>query len=83
MRTLKVIIEKHPDGYVAYPVAVQGVVLGQGDSLGEAVADLRSALELHISCFGDEGFPRGPTPLEVFVGEVNISNGSNGSRPIS
>jgi len=27
-KTLKIIVEKHTDGYVAYPVGVTGVVVG-------------------------------------------------------
>ena len=27
MKQVKVIIEKHPDGYVAYPVGIKGVVV--------------------------------------------------------
>ncbi len=30
MKQLKVIVEKHPDGYVAYPLGLKGVVVGQG-----------------------------------------------------
>ncbi len=32
MRQIKIIVEKHPDGYVAYPLGVKGVVVGQGDT---------------------------------------------------
>ena len=32
MKQIKIIVEKHPDGYVAYPLGVKGVVVGQGDS---------------------------------------------------
>jgi len=30
MRQYKIIVEKHPDGYVAYPLGLKGVVVGQG-----------------------------------------------------
>ncbi len=40
---MKIIIEKHADGYVAYPVGVQGVVAGQGDTFDEALRDVQSA----------------------------------------
>jgi hypothetical protein len=30
MQKVKIIVEKHPDGYVAYPLGVQGAVVGQG-----------------------------------------------------
>jgi len=36
MKHIKIIIEKHQDGYVAYPVGIKGVVVGQGDSYEEA-----------------------------------------------
>lgn len=32
MKDIKIIIEKHVDGYVAYPVGLKGVVVGQGDT---------------------------------------------------
>lgn len=33
MKTLKIIVEKHPDGYVAYPLGLKGVVVAEGDNL--------------------------------------------------
>ena len=39
MRTLNFVIEKNPDGYVAYPLGVKGVVVGEGDTYEEALAD--------------------------------------------
>ena len=30
MKNIKIIVEKHPDGYVAYPLGIQGVVVGSG-----------------------------------------------------
>jgi len=32
MRTLKFIVERHSDGYLAYPLGLRGVVMGQGGS---------------------------------------------------
>ena len=54
MRQIKIIVEKHPDGYVAYPLGVQGVVVGEGDTYEAAVADVKSALKFHIETFGSE-----------------------------
>jgi predicted RNase H-like HicB family nuclease len=56
MRTLKFIVEKHADGYIAYPLALRGVVLGQGDSYEEALADTQSAAQFHIDTFGEEAW---------------------------
>jgi len=47
MKQVKIIIEKHQDGYVAYPVGIKGVVVGQGDSYEEALNDVKSAIKFH------------------------------------
>ncbi len=52
MKQIKIIVEKHPDGYVAYPLGLKGVVIGQGDSYDEALADVKSAIRFHVDTFG-------------------------------
>ncbi|MEH2210147.1 type II toxin-antitoxin system HicB family antitoxin [Nostoc sp.] len=52
MRAIKIIVEKHNDGYVAYPLGIKGVVVGEGDSYEEALADVKSAIHCHIEIFG-------------------------------
>ena len=54
IRQLKIIVEKHPDSYVAYPLGIQGVVVGEGATYEEAVADIKSALQFHVETFGAE-----------------------------
>ena len=54
MKQIKIIIEKHPDGYIAYPVGVKGVVVGEGDTYEEALRDVQSALKFHIETFGSD-----------------------------
>ena len=54
MRQIKVIVEKNSDGYIAYPLGVKGVVVGQGNSYEEALADVKSAIQFHIESFGNE-----------------------------
>src|SRR3989304_3521835 len=39
MTHVKIIIEKHQDGYVAYPVGIKGEGVGQGESYEEALTD--------------------------------------------
>ena len=51
---LKIIVEKHPDGYVAYPLGLNGVVVGEGDTYDEALADVKSAIQFHMETFGPE-----------------------------
>ena len=52
MRQCKIIVEKHPDGYVAYPLGIKGVVVGQGDTYEQALENVKSAIRFHIESFG-------------------------------
>lgn len=51
---LTIIVEKHEDGYIAYPLGVQGAVVAQGDSYDEAMANVRSAIAFHVETFGQD-----------------------------
>ncbi len=70
MRNLKVIVEKHPDGYVAYPLGVKGVVVGQGDTYDDALRDVKSAIQFHLETFGKDSLEVEPEVLEAFVAEA-------------
>ena len=73
MRQFKIIVEKHPDGYVAYPLGFKGVVVGQGDSYEQALKDVKSAMLFHIETFGQEIFSDGTNDvLEAFVAETGV-----------
>jgi len=62
-RQLKIIVEKHPDRYVAYPQGIKGVVVGEGDTYEEALKDVKSPILSHVETFGKE-------VLELEIGEV-------------
>ena len=51
MRHFKIVIEHHDDGFVAYPVGLRGIVVAQGDTLYEALVDVRSAIQFHMETF--------------------------------
>ena len=73
--SLKIIVEKHADGYVAYPIGLaRGVVLGQGDSYEAALSDVRSAIVFHIETFGAAALApaEGSPVLEAFVAEAAV-----------
>ena len=72
MKQLKIIVEKHPDGYVAYPLGLKGVVVGQGDTYDEALSDVKSAIRFHIETFGREVLDIEPPILEAFIAETGI-----------
>jgi predicted RNase H-like HicB family nuclease len=71
MRELKIIVEKHPEGYVAYPIGLKGVVIGEGDTYEEALADVESAVKFHIETFGREAFETEEI-IETLVAEVVV-----------
>lgn len=70
-RPVKIIVEKHPEGYVAYPLGLKGVVVGEGDTYESALADVKSAIRFHIETFGKEAVERKDV-LETFLGEVSV-----------
>jgi predicted RNase H-like HicB family nuclease len=72
-RHIKVLVEKHPDGYVAYPLGLKGVIVGEGDTYEEALADVKSAIRFHIETFGEEILESESPVLEVFVAEAGIA----------
>jgi len=72
MTHVKIIIEKHQDGYVAYPVGIKGVVVGQGDSYEEALTDVKSAIKFHLETFGPESLDVEEPVLEAFVAEATV-----------
>ncbi len=69
---LKIVVERHPDGYVAYPLGLKGVVVGQGDSYEQAVADVESAMRFHLETFGPDALDVDPPLLEAFVAEAGV-----------
>jgi len=68
----KIIVEKHADGYVAYPLGLKGVVVGQGDSYEQAMADVKSAIRFHIETFGKDVLDVESPVLEAFVAEAEV-----------
>ena len=73
MQQIKVVVEKHPDGYVAYPLGLKGIVVGEGDTYEEALNDVKSAINFHIETFGHEALTIDPPILEAFVAETRIA----------
>lgn len=72
MLWIKVIVEKHPDGYVAYPLGLKGVVVGEGDTYEEALSDVKSAIRFHIETFGRGVIQMQPRIIEAFVAETGV-----------
>ena len=67
MTKWNIIVEHHSDGYVAYPLGLHGIVVGQGDTDTEAVADCKSAITFHIETFGKDVFDGQSEVIKAFV----------------
>ncbi len=72
MMALKVVVEKHADGYVAYPLGLKGIVVGEGETYEEALADVKSAIRFHVETFGQDILEGEPPVLEAFVAETAV-----------
>lgn len=73
VRQIKIIVEKHTDGYVAYPLGLKGIVIGEGDTYEEALADVKSAIQFHIETFGKDVLKVETPVLEAFVAEAGVA----------
>ena len=72
-RQFKIVVERHADGYIAYPLGFKGVVVGEGDTYEEALADVKSAIRFHIETFGQDVFEAESPVLEAFVAEAGVA----------
>ncbi|HDK27222.1 MAG TPA: type II toxin-antitoxin system HicB family antitoxin [Candidatus Atribacteria bacterium] len=72
MEILKIVVEKHEDGYIAYPLGLKGIIVGQGDTYEEALADAKSAIKFHIETFGKEVLEDKEDVLEAFIAEARL-----------
>jgi len=70
-KRIKVVVEKHEDCYVAYPIGLKGVVVGQGETYEDALRDVKSAIKFHIETFGKEVFEEFED-VETFIAEVTV-----------
>ena len=73
-KAFKIIVEKYADGYVAYPLGLKEVIVGEGDTYEEAMADVKSAIRQHIDTFGREVLDDEFSVLEAFVAEAEVAS---------
>ena len=52
---------------------LRGVVVGEGDTYEEALADVKSAIHFHIETFGEEALSSDSPVLEAFVAEAGVA----------
>ncbi len=53
-------------------MGLKGVVVGEGDTYEEALADVKSAIRFHIETFGEDVLEVEPPILEAFVAETGV-----------
>ena len=73
MENVKIVVEKHDDGFVAYPIGLKGIVVGEGETFEEAFEDVKSAIKFHIETFGNDVFVE-DKPKEIFISEAIPKN---------
>jgi len=70
---LKIIVEQHEDGFVAYPIGLKGIVVAQGDTRDEVMREIKSAIEFHLETFGEEDFNDNFPLLDAFISETEVA----------
>ena len=73
MRQFKIVVEKHPDAYVAYPLSFKGVIVGEGETYEAALEDVKSAIQFHIETFGQDEMNLDPPVIEAFIAEAQVA----------
>jgi predicted RNase H-like HicB family nuclease len=66
---IKYVVERHSNGYIAYPLGIQGIVAGQGKTYQEALDDAKSALKFHIETFGAQVLDDESSIIEAYIEE--------------
>jgi len=72
-RRFKVVVERTGDGYVAYPLGLRGVVVSDGDTFEEALANVKSAIAFHMKTFGEAALGDHISAEDVFITEANVT----------
>jgi hypothetical protein len=69
----KIIVEKHADGYVAYPLGMKGVVVGEGETYEAALGGNKEAQSFKFKKLGKVVMNAESPVLEAFVAEAEVS----------
>ncbi|MEO6335176.1 MAG: type II toxin-antitoxin system HicB family antitoxin [Pyrinomonadaceae bacterium] len=73
MKRIKIVVEKHEDGFIAYPLGLKGGVAGEGDTYDEALNDARSAIRFHIETFGPSVFEGETDVIEAYIDDFAVA----------
>lgn len=73
LRRFKVIIEAEPEGgYSVHVPALPGCA-SQGETMEEAIANIKEAIELYLWSLKDDNLPLPESDVEVELREVEVS----------
>ena len=73
MKQIKIIVEKHEDGYVAYPLGLKGIVVAEGDTYEQALTEVKSAIQFQLDTFGKDTLSDDESPvMEAFIAETGV-----------
>jgi len=72
-RRFKIVVQKGEAGYVAYPLGLKGVVVGDGDTFEEALENIRSAILFHLDTFGHEILTDVIDPRDIYITEAEVT----------
>jgi predicted RNase H-like HicB family nuclease len=71
----KIVIEKHADGYIAYPLGYQEIITGRGETYEEALEEVKAAIIYRVTTFGKEVLELDSPVLEAFMEDAAITIG--------
>jgi predicted RNase H-like HicB family nuclease len=69
----KVIVEKTEDGYVAYPLGLRGVIVSDGETFEEALANVKHAIAFHIETSGSDILGEPVAAEDIFLAEAEVA----------
>lgn len=72
MTQLKIIVEKHPDGYIAYPLGRGDGVVGRGKTSEHALSNVKAALRSQADSVEEQASSLTPAIIEAFVSETGV-----------
>jgi predicted RNase H-like HicB family nuclease len=68
------VVEEHPDGFVSYPLGVEGAVIGDGETAEDALTSAKAALAAHIEAFGPEVLPAAEPVIDASIVASEIAS---------
>lgn len=69
----KVVVERTEDGYVAYPLGLRGVIVSDGATFEEALANVKHAIAFHIETFGPDILGEPVAVEDIFLAEAEVA----------